>query len=181
MNRVASTLLPSHWTTITISSTPLSLTYLPTASSTSPLPMTCDADSSLTCSPCGVCSSNSTDASICIGMDGEVFGSSVVDCPIGTIEDRNGICCPEDQLNCAGFCSTWYVEAKDSTNTFPVCCFVDVGIMMMIMIMTMIMTIMIITRMSIAWVCVMDMPISIPVVFAVVDSLTTLQTVIWIV
>ena len=128
--RYTSTSHPDYWTALETTN-PLSLSYNPSynpSSSSSSFPLTCDMNSTLTCSRCGLCTTDNTTANLCIGDNGDLFGPMATDCPEGTIEDRNGYCCPENQLNCAGFCSTWYVEAMDSTNSYPVCCFVDVGI-----------------------------------------------------
>lgn len=84
--------------------------------------LTCDIEDSVTCSVCGICSTNSTYARQCVGLDDKIFGVTSTDCPEGTILDRGNTCCPIESLNCAGYCNTAYSEAYDSTATYRVCC-----------------------------------------------------------
>lgn len=89
---------------------------------TSNISLTCDMEDTVSCSICGLCSANTTDGTRCVGVDGEVFGATVSDCPNNTVLDRGNTCCPLESVNCAGYCNTMYSEALDSTGSYPVCC-----------------------------------------------------------
>lgn len=87
----------------------------------------CDATGT-SCSVCGVCSANATQATLCVGEDGSLFGSTASDCASDAVLDRTGECCPREAVNCAGFCDDSYAVALDRSMDYAVCCLASVGI-----------------------------------------------------
>ena len=81
------------------------------------------------CSNCGTCSVlNSPDSTKCYGDDSVPFGTAADDCPIGTVMDREGACCPLSQHDCRGTCNGSFREALDATGSYSVCCDANVKV-----------------------------------------------------